>query len=190
MNISKGFDIASSSGDSYLLLRFIKDCSCKDGNPVSYNPLLLTSADVDSKILKEFSDFVDCFENINFSNSVFCDKCFNLGELFKPIKTEPFRRTMVSNVFSNKNILEPDFIFLDNQSYNIYLDEKYSDISFSDLICCVDEKNIITNVFKVIGNEVLKFNEFKYVELTVNKIHHSKLIGIGVFDYVKAAKLY
>ena len=189
MNVSKGFDIVSSSGDSFLLMRYLKDCSCKEAIVETFDKSLPNAAEVDKKINSEFSAFVDCFENMDFSKTVLCDRCFNLGELFKALKTEPFRKASSTSVFSSRNILEPNFVSMDNKTYHIYLDEKYSSLSFKDLICNVHNESI-SNVFKIIGKEVLKFENFFYVELTVTNINNSKLEGLAVFDYVKASKLY
>ena len=183
------FEIINSTGQKNLILRYKKDCECKKGT--SFVPVKEDYSDIESidKTLENsYNSFLKAFSNLSSSKVSYCDKCFRIGSLYSPLITEPSRIDINSTPYStNGNILDSNFAPINNKSYCVFLDDKYSFVTNSDLFCLLDSGSNVTSVFKIIGKESFSYNNFTYWKLTITNILNSSLIGVGVSDYVLRA---
>lgn len=181
------FDVISSTGNKFLLFRNGVDCSCVAEGSIEYDYSIKTPQDAEQRVKKTFDGFFRSFINTAPVDSV-CDKCYSLGKLFSPLVTEAFRKQVDTNRYGGQ-VLSPSFIPLENKSYIIFFDEKYSNVSCGDYIATLsdDKKLIISDVFEVINVESHSYNFFSYVAITVKSIQH-RMKGVDLFEYKSKAR--
>ena len=176
------FDIISSTGDKFLLFRNGTACSCSSGILEEYDSSIKKPLDAENRVKKSFDGFFRSFLNTAPVDSS-CDKCYSLGKTFSPLITEPFRKKADTNQYGGK-VLDISFIPLENKSYRIFLDEKYSNIVCGDYIATLsdDKKFVISEVFEVVEIEKHSFNSFSYISVVVKSFPH-RMKGVDLFEY-------
>lgn len=181
------FDIISSTGKKQLILKYKNDCTCKKNEgfvdlPSDYS----TMEGIEAVLNKSYNKFLNSFGNLSGSKISYCDKCFQIGSFYSVVITEPVRIDINSTPYSNSgNILDYQFIPIDNKSYCVFLSSKYENITDLDLFCMLDDnEKTIKSVFRILGKEKFSYGSFSYYKVVISNILNSKLVGVEVKDYV------